>query len=178
MARRMRARRFHSAPPACSRSWCASASAGSTAPRSRRCRMAACRVRAAKGTRCRIGTPPGDRCGGPAFLSSRHPRWTYRYRLVHHGNQVSSEDRGGHMKTRAAVLRGLGQDWEVTELDLDGPKAGEVLIRYVASGLCHSDEHLRHGDIVPRYPIVGGHEGAGVIEDVGPGVTRLKAGDH
>jgi S-(hydroxymethyl)glutathione dehydrogenase/alcohol dehydrogenase len=82
------------------------------------------------------------------------------------------------MKTRAAVLRGLGQDWEVTELDLDGPKAGEVLIRYVASGLCHSDEHLRHGDIVPRYPIVGGHEGAGIIEEVGPGVTRLKPGDH
>ena len=82
------------------------------------------------------------------------------------------------MKTRAAVLRATGQDFEVTELDLDGPKAGEVLIRYVAAGLCHSDEHLRHGDIVPRFPLVGGHEGAGIIEEVGPGVTRLKAGDH
>ncbi|HEX4059757.1 MAG TPA: NDMA-dependent alcohol dehydrogenase [Streptosporangiaceae bacterium] len=82
------------------------------------------------------------------------------------------------MKTKAAVLRGVGQDWEITELDLDGPKAGEVLIRYVAAGLCHSDEHLRHGDIVPRFPIVGGHEGAGIIEEVGPGVTRLKPGDH
>ena len=82
------------------------------------------------------------------------------------------------MKTRAAVLRGVGQDFEVTELDLDPPKTGEVLIRYVAAGLCHSDEHLRHGDIVPRFPIVGGHEGAGIIEEVGPGVTRLKAGDH
>ncbi len=82
------------------------------------------------------------------------------------------------MKTRAAVLRGTGQDFEITELDLDGPKAGEVLIRYVAAGLCHSDEHLRHGDIVPRFPIVGGHEGAGIIEEVGPGVTRLKPGDH
>jgi S-(hydroxymethyl)glutathione dehydrogenase/alcohol dehydrogenase len=76
------------------------------------------------------------------------------------------------------VLRGVGQDFEVTELDLDPPKAGEVLIRYVAAGLCHSDEHLRHGDLQPRYPLVGGHEGAGVIEEVGPGVTRLKPGDH
>src|SRR5829696_7147734 len=82
------------------------------------------------------------------------------------------------MKTRAAVLRGVGQDFEVTELDLDPPKAGEVLIRYVAAGLCHSDEHLRHGDIVPRFPMVGGHEGAGIIERVGPGVTRLQPGDH
>ena len=82
------------------------------------------------------------------------------------------------MKTRAAVLRGVGQDFEVTEIDLDGPKAGEVLIRFVAAGLCHSDEHLRNGDLVPRYPIVGGHEGAGIIEEAGPGVTRLKPGDH
>src|SRR5882724_9870549 len=82
------------------------------------------------------------------------------------------------MKTKAAVLRGVGQDFEITELDLDPPKAGEVLIRYVAAGLCHSDEHLRHGDIVPRFPIVGGHEGAGIIEEVGAGVTRLKPGDH
>jgi len=82
------------------------------------------------------------------------------------------------MKTRAAILRGVGKDFEITELDLDPPKAGEVLIRYVAAGLCHSDEHLRHGDIVPRFPLVGGHEGAGIIEEVGDGVTRLKPGDH
>jgi alcohol dehydrogenase (nicotinoprotein) len=82
------------------------------------------------------------------------------------------------MKTRAAVLRGTGQDFEIVELELDPPKAGEVLIKYTAAGLCHSDEHLRHGDIVPRFPIVGGHEGAGVIEAVGEGVTRLKPGDH
>ncbi len=82
------------------------------------------------------------------------------------------------MKTKAAVLREVGSPFEIVELDLDPPKAGEVLIRYVAAGLCHSDEHLRHGDIVPRFPVVGGHEGAGIIEEVGPGVTRLKPGDH
>jgi alcohol dehydrogenase (nicotinoprotein) len=82
------------------------------------------------------------------------------------------------MKTKGAVLWELGRDWEVVELDLDGPKDGEVLIRYVAAGFCHSDEHLRHGDIVPRFPIVGGHEGAGIIEEVGAGVTKVKPGDH
>ncbi len=82
------------------------------------------------------------------------------------------------MKVRAAVLRGYERDWEVTELDLDPPREHEVLIRFVAAGLCHSDEHLRHGDIAPRFPIVGGHEGAGVVEEVGPGVTRVRPGDH
>lgn len=82
------------------------------------------------------------------------------------------------MKIKAGVLWELGKDWEVAELDLDPPKEGEVLIRFVAAGLCHSDEHLRHGDIVPRFPMVGGHEGAGIIEEIGPGVQRVKPGDH
>lgn len=82
------------------------------------------------------------------------------------------------MKTRAAVLFEGGKPFEIVELDLDGPRAGEVLIRYVAAGLCHSDLHLTDGDLVPRFPIVGGHEGAGVIEEVGAGVTKVKPGDH
>jgi alcohol dehydrogenase (nicotinoprotein) len=82
------------------------------------------------------------------------------------------------MKTKAAFLLELGKEWEIAELDLDPPKTGEVLVRWVAAGLCHSDEHLRTGDIPVRYPIVGGHEGAGVVEEVGAGVTRLKPGDH
>jgi S-(hydroxymethyl)glutathione dehydrogenase/alcohol dehydrogenase len=72
----------------------------------------------------------------------------------------------------------VGKDWEITELDLDPPKAGEILVRFVAVGLCHSDDHLRTGDIPVRYPIVGGHEGAGIVEETGGDVTRFKPGDH
>jgi NDMA-dependent alcohol dehydrogenase len=82
------------------------------------------------------------------------------------------------MKVKAAVLHDVKTPFEITELDLDGPGAGEVLIRYVAAGLCHSDLHLTEGDLTPRFPVVGGHEGAGVIEEVGPGVTKVKVGDH
>ncbi len=82
------------------------------------------------------------------------------------------------MRTKSAVIRGIGQPWEVLELELDPPKANEVLVRFVAAGLCHSDDHLRTGDIPSRYPMVGGHEGAGVVEEVGPGVTRVQQGDH
>ena len=82
------------------------------------------------------------------------------------------------MKTRAAVLRDVGKDWEIAELDLDPPKTGEVLVRFAAAGLCHSDDHLRTGDVPVRYPIVGGHEGAGIVEEAGAGVTRLSPGDH
>lgn len=82
------------------------------------------------------------------------------------------------MKTKAAVLWGLHQKWEVTELELDAPKAREVLVKLTASGLCHSDDHLVTGDMPMNLPVVGGHEGAGVIADVGPGVTEVEVGDH
>ena len=62
------------------------------------------------------------------------------------------------MRTRAAVLRKGGEPWEITELDLDEPTAGEVLIRFEAAGLCHSDEHIRATGTA-RLPLVGGHEG-------------------
>lgn len=81
------------------------------------------------------------------------------------------------MKTRAAVLWGLGEKWEVEELELDDPKAGEVMVKLTASGLCHSDEHLVTGDIPIPFPVVGGHEGAGRVVQVGPGVTELEVGD-
>ena len=84
-----------------------------------------------------------------------------------------------NLTTRAAVLHTPGTDWEITELDLDTPKAYEVLIGYKAAGLCHSDEHIRReGGSHIRFPLVGGHEGAGVVEAVGAGVTRVQPGDH
>ncbi|HEX7321684.1 MAG TPA: NDMA-dependent alcohol dehydrogenase [Mycobacterium sp.] len=82
------------------------------------------------------------------------------------------------MKTTAAVLRGPEQPFEITELNLDGPSAGEVLIKFSAAGLCHSDLHMTKPGLPVRYPIVGGHEGSGIIEDVGPGVTKVQPGDH
>ena len=82
------------------------------------------------------------------------------------------------MKTKAAVVVEAGKRIELEELDLDGPQAGEVLIRYTHAGLCHSDIHVAHGDLEARLPMVLGHEGAGIIEEVGPGVTRVKVGDH
>ena len=82
------------------------------------------------------------------------------------------------MKSKAAVLVEVGKPWEVREVDVRDPKAGEVLIRYVAAGLCHSDMHLMTGDLPVPLPYIGGHEGAGIIESVGEGVTKVKAGDH
>ncbi len=65
------------------------------------------------------------------------------------------------MKTRAAVLWGLGEKWEVEDIELDPPGPDEVLVQLTATGLCHSDEHLVTGDLPIPLPVVGGHEGAG-----------------
>jgi NDMA-dependent alcohol dehydrogenase len=83
------------------------------------------------------------------------------------------------MQTRAAILRGPGSKWEVETIELDEPQTGEVLVRMVAAGLCHSDDHAVTGDVPREYhPFCGGHEGAGIIEAVGPGVTTVSVGDH
>lgn len=83
------------------------------------------------------------------------------------------------MKTRAAVALAAGKPLEIMELDLDGPKQGEVLVRMVATGVCHTDAFTLSGeDPEGIFPSVLGHEGGGIIEEVGPGVTSLKAGDH
>ena len=82
------------------------------------------------------------------------------------------------MKTKAAVLFEVGQPLEIEELDLEGPKENEVLVKFTASGICHSDYSVRYGVLHGTLPMVLGHEGAGIIEDVGPGVTDLKPGDH
>ena len=82
------------------------------------------------------------------------------------------------METQAAILWGQNEDWKIETIELDPPKAGEVLVKLAASGMCHSDEHFRTGDLGGIYPIIGGHEGAGIIEEVGAGVTDLAPGDH
>jgi NDMA-dependent alcohol dehydrogenase len=82
------------------------------------------------------------------------------------------------MQTKAAVLWENNAPWSVEDIELDDPKDGEVLVRLVASGMCHSDEHAVTGDLPVPTPMVCGHEGAGVVEAVGPGVKRVKPGDH
>jgi len=83
------------------------------------------------------------------------------------------------MKTRAAIAWAAGQPLEVVDVELDGPKAGEVLVEIRASGVCHTDEFTRSGaDPEGLFPVIFGHEGAGVVVDVGPGVKTLKQGDH
>jgi len=83
------------------------------------------------------------------------------------------------MKTKAAIAYAAGKPLEVVTLDLDGPKAGEVLVELKATGICHTDEFTRSGaDPEGIFPCIFGHEGAGIVVDVGPGVTSVKKGDH
>lgn len=93
------------------------------------------------------------------------------------------------MKMNAAILWEPNTEWSVEEVELDAPKAGEVLVKLVGSGLCHSDEHLLTGDMaipsevqaelgIQQFPVIGGHEGAGEVMEVGEGVTTLAVGDH
>ncbi|AMN48387.1 S-(hydroxymethyl)glutathione dehydrogenase [Steroidobacter denitrificans] len=83
------------------------------------------------------------------------------------------------MKTRAAVATAAGKPLEVMTVDLQGPKAGEVLVEIKATGICHTDEFTRSGaDPEGLFPVIFGHEGAGIVVEAGAGVTSLKKGDH
>ncbi|MDH3047279.1 NDMA-dependent alcohol dehydrogenase [Gordonia alkanivorans] len=82
------------------------------------------------------------------------------------------------MKTQAAVLWERNTEWTVEEIELDRPKESEVLVELHASGMCHSDDHIVTGDMPFRLPCIGGHEGAGVVKEVGAHVSWLKPGDH
>lgn len=83
------------------------------------------------------------------------------------------------MKTRAAVALEAGKPLEIMEVDLEGPKAGEVLVEIKATGICHTDEFTLSGaDPEGIFPAILGHEGAGVVLEIGAGVTSLKPGDH
>lgn len=83
------------------------------------------------------------------------------------------------MKTRAAVGYEAGKPLVIEEVDLEGPRAGEVLVEIKATGVCHTDEFTRSGaDPEGLFPVIFGHEGAGIVREVGPGVTTVKPGDH
>jgi S-(hydroxymethyl)glutathione dehydrogenase / alcohol dehydrogenase len=83
------------------------------------------------------------------------------------------------MKVRAAVAHAAGKPLVIEEVALEGPKAGEVLVEVKATGICHTDEFTLSGaDPEGLFPTILGHEGAGIVVDVGPGVTSLKKGDH
>jgi S-(hydroxymethyl)glutathione dehydrogenase/alcohol dehydrogenase len=83
------------------------------------------------------------------------------------------------MKTRAAVAFKAGEPLAIEEVDLEGPKAGEVLVELMATGICHTDAYTLSGaDPEGLFPSIMGHEGAGIVREVGPGVTSVKVGDH
>ncbi|MGA8544878.1 MAG: Zn-dependent alcohol dehydrogenase [Mycobacterium sp.] len=94
------------------------------------------------------------------------------------------------MKSRAAILHDVGGPWSVEEFELDPPRAGEVLVQIAAAGLCHSDDHILKGDMAApnevlramglptMFPTIGGHEGSGIVREVGPGVIDFEPGDH
>jgi NDMA-dependent alcohol dehydrogenase len=94
------------------------------------------------------------------------------------------------MKSRAAILHDVGGPWSVEDFELDPPRASEVLVQMAAAGLCHSDDHILKGDMAApnevlramglptMFPTIGGHEGSGIVREVGDGVTAFEPGDH
>src|SRR6201993_4107021 len=83
------------------------------------------------------------------------------------------------MKTKAAVAYQAGKPLVIEEVDLEGPRQGEVLLELRATGVCHTDEFTRSGaDPEGLFPVIFGHEGAGIVREVGAGVTSVKPGDH
>src|SRR5262245_10046496 len=118
--------------------------------------------------------------GLTSFSNSGRSAWTT---VIEHPLRASLRRRANHirsgaMKTSAAVLWEVGTPWSVEEIELDPPRTGEVLIELRAAGLCHTDDHYRTGDMAAELPLIGGHEGAGVVVECGPGVRRLRVGDH
>ncbi len=83
------------------------------------------------------------------------------------------------MRTRAAIIRETPGKFDVVDIDLDDPRQGEIRVKLTATGLCHSDDHMQTGDlVVQHYPMVAGHEGAGIVEEVGPNTPGWEVGDH
>ena len=83
------------------------------------------------------------------------------------------------MKTKGALIREFNQPWAIEEIEIGDPRKDEVKIQMEASGMCHSDHHLVTGGIpMAGFPVLGGHEGAGIVTEVGPGVEHIAPGDH
>ena len=83
------------------------------------------------------------------------------------------------MKTKGALVWDFHQPWSVEEIEIGDPRKGEVKVALEVAGMCHSDHHIVTGDIpVLGFPVLGGHEGAGVVVEVGEGVLDLVPGDH
>ena len=98
---------------------------------------------------------------------------------MRHERKKSSDFLGGKMRTRAAVAVAACKPLEIMEINLEGPRRGEVLVEIKATGLCHTDEFTRSGDDPEGiFPAILGHEGAGIVIEIGEGVTSLAVGDH
>jgi NDMA-dependent alcohol dehydrogenase len=95
------------------------------------------------------------------------------------------------MQVKASIVSELNGPWHTEEIEIDEPHANEVRVKMAYAGMCHSDEHVRNGDMMPDpsivemmigrkevYPVIGGHEGSGIVESVGPSVTTVAPGDH
>ncbi len=113
--------------------------------------------------------------------SVRNPADCYRHvgNRANIGHQLTPTSKDLKMKTRAAVAWEAGKPLEIEEIEIAGPKKGEVLLRVVATGVCHTDAFTLSGeDPEGIFPAVLGHEGGAIVEEIGEGVTSVKVGDH
>src|SRR6185312_11906264 len=118
--------------------------------------------------------PQSTRTKPKPIPTPKIPAWATR---VEQSKREAKQD--STMKTRAAIAFEAKKPLEIVELDLDGPKAGEVLVEIKATGICHTDAYTLDGfDSEGIFPSILGHEGAGIVREVGAGVTSVKAGDH
>lgn len=125
------------------------------------------------------GPPPRPLHGRAADVRNQDPEGTAAPPPRRGAGGIPGE--GVRMKTKGALLwePGTNSGWSVEEIEIDPPKEREVMVKLAASGVCHSDNHLDDGVIpLPWAPVLGGHEGAGVVTEVGPGVTDVGVGDH
>jgi S-(hydroxymethyl)glutathione dehydrogenase / alcohol dehydrogenase len=118
---------------------------------------------------------PSQRASSSAVRTSRPHGRQWRLHAAAHGRANQEED----VKVRAAVAHRAGAPLSIETVDLEGPRAGEVLVEIKATGICHTDEFTRSGaDPEGLFPAILGHEGAGIVVDTGPGVTSVRRGDH